>query len=157
SKEDPWMIDELLAAGVRLPQDEEDNEIRNLIHGNGSDILKILKIFAKHGFSIPDYCERCRNRNLGPFINVDYDMLQFLLEHGASPNCVDDATSYTPLTYNAEMEHVEEVELLIRFGANVDDQLDGIPILSHMLQGVIGKRQFEIAEMLVHAGAVTTE
>jgi ankyrin repeat protein len=155
SKEEPRMIEDLLKAGVRLDQAEEDYVVRRAISRNRRDILEI---FVEHGFNIPDYCERCRVRGIAAFVDVEYDVLRYLLEHGAPPDQLDPGTEYTPLTFNAKNENVEKVDLLIRFRADVNAQLDGHSILSHMLQGyAIGKKRLEIAEMLFNAGAETTE
>jgi len=155
SKEEPRMIDDLLKAGVRLEKAEQDFAVRRAIRRNRRDILEI---FVEHGFSIPDYCERCRVRGIAAFVDVEYDVLRYLLEHGAPPDQLDPETEYTPLTFNAENQNVKEVDLLIQFRADVNAQLDGHSILSHMLQSdAIGKKRLEIAEMLFNAGAETTE
>src|SRR5690349_19642303 len=143
SKEVPRMVDDLLAAGAHMTPGEEDFAVRMLINRNRRDILEIV---VKHGFSIPDYCERCRNRNLAAFIDVEYDMLQYLLEHGAPPNQVDNGSGYTPLIFNAREGFVEDVELLIDFRADVNAHFEGRSILSDLLQREwIESEQIEIA------------
>jgi ankyrin repeat protein len=162
SKEEPRMIEDLLKAGVRLDQAEQDFVVRRLILRCRQDILEI---FVKHGFSIPDHCARGFTPLIdaipaepNPFGDAQSDLLRYLLEQGAPVNQVDTSTGHSALSWSADEDCVDAVELLIAFRADVDAQFEGRPILSHILEnGDELPEQIEIAQLLMHEDAAATK
>ena len=87
----------------------------------------------------------------------DSNFLETLLNRGGNPNLTIDDAERTPIFYAVTLRRMRNIELLIRHHADLDRvALRDITIMafgSTVLQQALDSSQFEIALMLLHAGA----
>lgn len=87
----------------------------------------------------------------------DSNFLEALLKHGGDPNLIADDAERTPIFHAVTLRRMRNIELLIEHHADLNHvELSNITVMAFghtVLQHAIDSSQFEIALMLLHAGA----
>lgn len=87
----------------------------------------------------------------------DSRFLETLLEHGGDPNLITDDAERTPIFYAVTLRRMHNLELLIEHHADLNHvELSNNTVMAFghtVLQHALDSSQFEIALILLHAGA----
>lgn len=150
-------IDQLVASGVDVNSRGKDGItplIWAIYHQKKAGYQALLKHGADPNLQVQDGRYKGDSAMETAAQLRDSSYLKLALEHGGNPNLVDSTSSdyYTPLFSAIFGGRKENVELLIRNGANIDFKIDGFN--DHTpLAFAMGTNEYEIAYMLLQAGA----
>jgi ankyrin repeat protein len=150
-------VDRLIAAGVNVNARGNDG-ITPLIWTIYHHKMKGYQALLEHGADPNLQIQSGRHKGDSAMETAaqeqDSSYLKLALEHGGNPNLVDSTSSYdyTPLFSAILGGRKENVELLIRNGANINLKIDNYNDQTP-LGFAVGEDEYEIAYMLLQAGA----
>ena len=149
------VLEALLPAAMPTLSIENDANEAPLVvssrEGHLTVVREFLHLFETHMKLAPQQLKQQADALLAAACEDRLEVVQLLLEHGASPNEVTSSAGVTPLLMSALNGHIEVVRELIRGGADVNQiaSSDGFfPLLAACQNG-----HAETVRILLEAGA----